>query len=321
MVREQRVTVALERLVTAGVISGEQRGAVLRAVHEQERAGRASGGRVAAEIVAYVGAGLVAAGLGLFLGTAWTQVAQTGRVVLLAVVAGCAIGGAVLLAGGCAGVFRRVPIASAGRVRLAAVLLALAAGAVCAAVATAVGQGRGDDAQLPASIAGLLVAVLGYLLVPSVLGMVTVAAFGVASLVEATSQVRSLWQGVILLLFGALWFGLAWRRVLVADWAGYVIGWLVLVLGAQSLTLGESPWRPAITGLVGVVCLALYVGRREAALVLGGGAAVAIAVGQAVADYTASGPAVASVVLGVGAVVLTVGLVVLLARPGARPHS
>ncbi|MEV0063846.1 DUF2157 domain-containing protein [Nocardia sp. NPDC050718] len=315
MVREHRVGVALERLVAAGVISGDQRGAVLRAVDAEDRAGRASAGRMIAEIVAYLGAGLVAAGVVLFLGRAWSDVAQTGRVVLLLVVAGCAITGAVLLAGGCDGIFRRVPIASAGRSRLAAVLLVLAAGMVCGAVVTAFG----DEAEIAAAVAGLLVAVLGYLLVPTVLGMVAMGGFGVASAVTTTSAVfdyRSAWPGVLLMLFGALWIGLAWTRLFVADWAGYLIGGLIMVGGAQSVTPGESLWRPALTALVGVAFLVLYAARREPVLVLGGAAAVAIAVGQTVAERTDGGPVVASVVLAIGAVVLTVGLIVLLAGPG-----
>ncbi|WP_280221665.1 DUF2157 domain-containing protein, partial [Nocardia neocaledoniensis] len=163
MVREHRVGVALERLVAGGVISADQRGAILRAVDAEERAGRASAGRVLAEIVAYLGAGLVLAGLALFLGRAWTQVAQTGRVVLLLVVAGCAVGGAVVLAGGCDGVFRRVPIASAGRSRLAAVLVALAAGAVCGGGAAA--RGGGGGGELAAARARGRRGVLGYLVV------------------------------------------------------------------------------------------------------------------------------------------------------------
>ncbi len=309
--------VALERLVASGVISGEQRAAVLRAVDEQERARRAPAGRIAAEIVAYVGAALVAAGLALFLGQAWNEVAQSGRVVLLAVVAGCAIGGAVVLAGGCRGVFRRVPIAGAGRVRLAAVLLVLAAGAMAGAVAAAFDE-HGAAAR-PAVLAGLLVAVLGYLMVPSVLGMVAVVVFGVAAVFQVTDAVfgvRAPWQGIALLVFGAMWFGLAWARLLVAEWAGYVLGGVVAVVGAQSVAFGDSLWPPALTGLIGLTCLGLYALRREPVLVLGGAATVAIAVGQLVAERTQGGPAVASLVLAIGAVVLTGGLIVLVLRPG-----
>ncbi|MFE3544968.1 DUF2157 domain-containing protein [Nocardia sp. NPDC059177] len=313
MVREHRVGVALERLVAAGVISAGQRRAVLRAVDEADHAARASTGRMLAEIVAYLGAGLVAAGLALFLGRAWSDVAQSGRVVLLVVVAGCAAGGAIVLAGGCRGVFRRVPIASAGRTRLAAVLLVLAACATTGAVRTAFGEHGGDSAAV---FAGLVVAVLGYLLVPSVLGMIAMAGFGVAGIIESTSVSRSPWQGILLLVFGAVWFGFAWARLLVADWAAYLLGGVIAVLGAQSVTYGDSWWPPVLTGLIGLACLGVYAIRREPVLVLGGAATVAVAVGQLVTDHTAGGPAAASLVLAVGAVVLTIGLVVLVLRPG-----
>ncbi|MEU3014687.1 DUF2157 domain-containing protein [Nocardia asteroides] len=318
MVREHRVGVALERLVASGVLSGDQRTAVLRAVDAEERAERAGAGRMIAEVVAYLGAGLIAAGVALFLGRAWSEVAQTGRVVLLLVVAGCAMAGGVLLAGGCDGVFRRVPIASAGRTRLAAVLLALAAGAVCGAVITAFG-GHGDDGvEIAAAFAGFATAVLGYLLVPTVLGMVVTGAFGTGAVVSATSELfgyRSAWPGVLLLLFGALWSLLAWRRLFVAEWAGYLIGGAIAVGGAQTVTPGDSLWRPGLTALIGVLALALYALRREPVLVLGGAAAIAIAVAQTVAEYTDGGPVAASVVLAIGALVLTVGLVVLLTAP------
>ncbi|KAF0848545.1 DUF2157 domain-containing protein [Nocardia caishijiensis] len=316
MVREHRVRVALERLVAGGVISGDQRDAVLRAVEEQDRARRAPAIRVVAEIVAYLGAGLVAAGLGLFLDRAWSDIADSGRVVLLAAVAGCSLGGAVVLAGGRAGVFRRVPLASAVRTRLAAALLLLAAGATSAVVATAFGE-RGDDAEIAAVLAGLLVAILGYLMVPSLLGMIAVAGFGVATIAELTAEThRALWQGVALMAFGAVWFGLAWARRLVVDWAGFLLGGLIALVGAQSVTLGESLWRPALTVLLGVLCLGAYLLRREPVLVVGGATCVALGVGQVVADNTTGGPAVASIVLAVGAVILTVGLVVLLSGSG-----
>ncbi|MFC6009458.1 hypothetical protein [Nocardia lasii] len=307
MGHEQRVDVALERLVATGVLSDEQRGAVLRALGQPEPVGRA------AEIVAYLGAGLVAAGLGLFVDEAWARVAQSGRVVLLAVVSGSAVWGAVALAGGCAGVFRRVPIASAVRVRLAAVLLALAAVSMCGAVATAFGPRAGDTTATVAALAGLMVAVYGYLLVPSVLGLVVVAGFGVASIL---GLVDAPWAGIALLAFGAGWFALAWSRRLVAEWAGYLLGGMIAVCGAQLATAGDSPWRPGLTALVGVLCLTLYARRREPVLVLGGAAAIACAVVQAVASYTGGGPAMASLVLAIGVAVLTGGVIVLLLRPG-----
>ncbi|MEV0684195.1 DUF2157 domain-containing protein [Nocardia sp. NPDC050378] len=315
MVREHGVGVALERLVAGGVISGDQRAAVLRAVDEQERVGRAPTARVVAEIVAYLGAGLVAAGLGLFLDRAWADVADTGRVVLLAVVSGCSLGGAVVLAGGRPGLFRRVPIATAVRTRLASALLVLAAMATSGTVAITFGE-RGGDAEIAALCAGLLVATLGYLMVPSLLGMVAIAGFGVATIVELTDGThRWLWQGVALMVFGAVWFGLAWARLLVLDWAGFVLGGLIATTGAQSVTLGESLWRPMLTGFVGVIFLGAYLLRREPVLVLGGSACIAIGVGQVVADNTSGGPAVASVVLAVGAIVLTGGLVATVVGP------
>ncbi|GGK56043.1 DUF2157 domain-containing protein [Nocardia camponoti] len=311
----QAVAVAVERLVADGVLSPAQRDAVLHATEEARRDARPTFGRALAEAVAYLGAAIVFAGVVVLIDYGWDDLAQTGQVLLLVVAAGCSIAGGVVVVGGCRGIFRRVPIAPAGRVRLAAILFALGTCIGCAAVAIALDAA---DRESPAAVAltGLVLALLTYLMVPSVIGL---ALIGVAAGVTAAVLADySHWTGALLLVIAAGWFAVAYRRVLVANWAGYLIGGVTGVVGAQALGEGESAWQPSVTAVVGLVALALAFARWEPVLVIGGAAALAIALGEVLFRTTDGGVGVPAIVITVGLIVLAVAIGVIVREQRGR---
>lgn len=313
MDRDEQLGAALTTMVTAGTLSREQADAVYAAVAERRRAGRSSPGRVAGEIGAYLGAGLVTAGLVLLLGRSWDELAPTGRVVTLLIVAGSAALGGVLLAGGTRALFRREPAPANVRTRLASVLFVLAAPACAGAVGAALADDRVTYGEVWAAVAGFAVAALGYAALPSVLSMFATAIGGTATVIGLGEILgfSDFGTGTALFVFGLLWFAATAARWFAAEWAGWLIAVTIGLFGAQIAGDGRAVgWAVGFSALVAVVCFALYAWRRVLMLALGGAAAVAVAVANAV-DASVDGPGGALVVLAVGAVALAVGGVVV----------
>ncbi|WP_043648457.1 hypothetical protein [Nocardia thailandica] len=320
MDRDEQWGAALGALVAAGVLTREQAGAVVAEVAGRERARRGSRGRLAGEIGAYLGAGLVAAGLMLLLGRSWDELAPTGRVVTLLIVAGSAALGGVLLAGGGRSLFRRVPPPAGVRTRLASVLFVLAAPAFAGAVGAALAEDRVTHGEVGAAAAGFAVAALGYVALPSVLSLLATALGGAATVVGLgdLAGFADFGTGTALFAFGLAWFPPTAAGRLVSDWAGYLIAVVLALLGAQVAGDGRwVGWTVVYAAVVAVLCFALYVRRRELLLVLGGAGAVTVAVANAV-DAAADGPGGALIVLAVGAVVLAAGGVVVAAGGAAN---
>lgn len=311
MAHERRVEAALRRLTDDGVLGEDQRAAVLAALAAEEDAARPTPGKLVAEIAAYVGAGLVLGGVLLFLAASWDDLARAGRVAVLAVVAIGLIGGGVALAGRDA-LFRRA-FSSTVRTRLAAVLFALAAAAVAGAVGAGLNDSGNDTSWVIAVSAGLVAAVIGYLAIPSVVGMLACAGFSVAvasGLVGEVFDLRDPGHGVALFVLGLVWFALTRADAFIEDWAGYAIAVVVAVVGAQMAWTDDLLLTVALTGVVAVVCFALYATDRSPVLMIGGAGSVALAVAQLIAEHTDGmlGPVL---LLLVGAVVLTTGAIVL----------
>ncbi|MGV9823145.1 DUF2157 domain-containing protein [Nocardia xishanensis] len=208
MAHEHRVGTALRRLVDEGVLTEAQRDAVTAAVAAEEAAARPTAGKLLAEIAAYIGAGLLLGGLVLFLEASWGDLARASRVAILAAVAiGLALGGVALA--GRASLFR-TPTPTA-RTRLAAVLFALAAATLAGAVGAGIDDSGSDEAWVFAACAGLVVAVLGYVALPSVVGMLACAAFGVPVVGGVLGELFNLdefWIGSGFFALGMVWFGL-----------------------------------------------------------------------------------------------------------------
>lgn len=301
---------AVRRLVEQGVLSEAQFDAVMAALSAQEPQPR---GKILAEIAAYVGAGLVLGGIALVIGSSWDDLARGARVALLIAVSVGLVLGAIAMIGGPAELFAREPRGS--RVRLASALLALAAGSVAGTVGTAL-DNRSDNAETWVAVAGLLAAVLGYLAVPSVIGMLACGLFSAVAvpvLFDDLFGVGDVWVGLSMLVAGGIWFALSRIGAFIETWLGYAIAVGIALIGA--IVVPDRPWVFLLSALVAVVCFALFTQQRSTVLVVGGGLAVALATGQAVTGWTDNVLAAAVAVLLAGTAVLGIGAYVLTRAP------
>ncbi|MEU1963224.1 DUF2157 domain-containing protein [Nocardia sp. NPDC019304] len=301
MVSDGRADAAIGRLVADGVLTRDQADAVLAAL-AVERAAVSARGRVLAEIASYVGAGLLFGGIALVAASSWDALDRPVRVGVLAVVAAGLLLGGVLLAGLPSGRGN----AHSARGRLAAALFALGSVAVAGSVGTALDGA--DAGWVFACAAGAVIAVLGYLALPSVLGMLVCACFvpaAVAGVLTEVFDLDDMWAAVAVLLLGAGWFGLT-RTGATADLrVGYLIAIVTSVAAAQSLD-GRA-WAYGVTAVIAVVCFALYATQRSAVLVIGGGVTIAVAAGEAVSEWTGDSLGAAAVVVAIGAITLAAG--------------
>jgi hypothetical protein len=156
---------ALRQLSSEGVLTAEQADAVRAAL------GGAGVGPPAtplahrlAEVLGYLGGGLMLGGAALLVATSWQELSRPGRIVLLLTVSAALVVAGVLIAGGPRAL--RAPAAHPARLRVTEVLFALAAG-TCALTAGTVAT---SNQVLWGAAVGLGVAVAGYLVVPSILG-------------------------------------------------------------------------------------------------------------------------------------------------------
>ncbi len=314
----RRQAAALRDLVDTGVLTEDQRDAVLAALAEPDA--RPSRAKVLAEIAAYTGAGLLLAGISLVLAASWEDLARTGRVVVLALITVVVAMIGVTVAGGPAGLFPstrgrgrtgdriRIP---ASRTRLAAVLFALTAALVAGTVGTAIEDGNTDSAWVYACITGLIAAVIGYLALPSLLGILVCAVLSaavVSGVITDFAGLREGWPGFGILLLGLGWALLTRFGAFEERWAGYLVAVLFAIYGAQSSGDYESMvlayW---LTALVALLCFTGYLTDRSWVLVLGGAVALALAAAEAVCDWTDGSVGAAGAVLIVGALVLGAG--------------
>lgn len=304
----------MRRLVEQGVLTEAQFDAVMAALETRESRAR---GKILAEIAAYIGAGLVFCGIALLIGSSWDDLARGGRVAVLLAVSFGLVLGAIAVVGGPGKLFARDPHGS--RVRLAAALLALAAGAIAGTAGTALDNGTGDTWSW-AAIAGLVAAVLGYLAVPSVIGTLACgvsSAFLPAALGDLAG-VDDIWYAFGMLAVGGIWFALTRIGGFVETWLGYAIAVGISLIGAVIIDVDDW-WAFLLSLLVAVVCFALFAEQRSTVLVIGGGLAVALATGQAVTEWTDSVLAAAVAVLVVGSLVLGGGAYMLTKAP--RPSA
>ncbi|NNH70324.1 DUF2157 domain-containing protein [Nocardia uniformis] len=318
MTDERRLGAALGRLVDEGVVTPAQRDAVAAAVAE-ERPGGGSLTRLFAEIAAYAGAGLVLGGIILLLDSTWDELDRLGQLITLTVLAvGLTVGG-MLLAGGRSGLFVRDAGARTVPMRLAAVLFLLAALCVTAIVGTVADENGAEHAWLWAVTAGLVATAVGYAALPSLVGLLGTALFAgltVGGSLREVVDAGDPWVGIGLVALGGIWFALSRSGHAAPPWAGYSIAIATALIGAQIAGYNQTAWTYTLTVLVAVVCFALYAGDRHGVLIIGGGAALALAVSQSVWDWSDHAAGGALTVLISGAIVLGVGAVLLLRDRG-----
>ncbi|MFI6869921.1 DUF2157 domain-containing protein [Nocardia sp. NPDC050406] len=313
---ERSVRAALERLVDDGVLSPEQRDAVATAIGEARTTVPRS--QLFAEIAAYVGAGLVLGGILLLLDSSWNDLDTLGKALtLIALIIGLLVGGTAL-AGGRSALFVRDGAQTVPR-RLAAVLFVLAALCVAALVGILIDDRGDDSAWVWAVTAALVVAALGYAALPSVVGLLASAVLAlsaVSGLLGDIAGLDDLAVGLGLLVLGGIWFALSRFGLSTPHWAGYGIAIATALIGAQVAGFDQMGWSYGLTLLVALTCFAFYAVERHAVLVIGGGVAIALAVSQAVWDWSDQAVGAAAAVVISGAALLGVGAVLLLRDRG-----
>lgn len=305
-----RQRAGLQRLVDRGALTPDQAESV-RGELDPERAADARRGGGLWEVLGYVGGALVLGGASLVVGMSWDDLARSARVVLLAAATLALIGTGVGIAGGPREVRAFAEREPSPRTRITGVLFVLAS---CTA-ALAVGSAVHVDGALPATAAGLLVAVLGYAATRGLPALVASLGFSVGVVLAAVNEwfaatTMTTPPTVGLVALGALWAGLAAAGALRHRQAALGGGVLIALVGAQQpVGTGQPWWGYGLTLLIAVLCFGAYLYARSPVVLALGVLGVTVAVPEAVWDWTdgaLSGPVT----------VLLVG-VVFLAASGA----
>ncbi len=248
------------------------------------------------EVVAYLGGALVLAAGGLFLVQQWDGFGFGARVALLTVVT------VVLAVAGL--VSARVPAGQSLRDESQDVRRRLAGALLTGAALTAsflvgyVLEERGDfgypGVYWPAvagAAVGVLVAAVAYRIAPTAVGLVGMMAGAVTvaiSVVETLDGNEGDAIGILLFLLGAVWLGLTEMGVFRELMVARALGVTTALVGAQVPVMdGSHSWLGyALTVLVAVVGIAVYLGRVEWPYLAGAVIAVTLVVPEAVSDWT-----------------------------------
>lgn len=289
----------LQRLVDDGVLTGDQLAEVRRVLRETA-AGPPLLSRVRwAEVAGYLGGGLVLTGAVLLVATSWERLSETARTVLLGGFAALLLVAGVVAAGGVAGLLAARSRDHTARLRVAAVLLALGAGATALTVGVAMPESADSDAWVVsiAGAAGLLLAVAGYALLPTVFGLIASIGLGLIAVmaVMAVMAAMDALVGLDLLPAGLTLFGsglvvivLAILRMLRERLVGLALGSGIALFGAQQLIAQDdtAPWAYLLSFGLGAALLAVHYWVRSWVPLVFGVIAIALAVPEAIWDLT-----------------------------------
>ena len=347
MEQPSELAAALDRLVERGVLDRAQAGAVLAELAGPAHPSRPGGlRRLFGEIAGYLGASFVVGATLLFLSEEWNALGRAGRFWILAAMA------VVLFGSGLAVRWHAAPLDARWwrqwpgdnvRRRLSSTLLtgAAAAGSFAAYVSLErtpddfgmwVGEPPVDYAPFVASVTGLAVVVIGYLLARSAVGQfgMAVAAFSVyATLLDLLDVQEVDAVGVGTLALGVLWAVLAWQRLVFERRFALAIAVTFGLVGAQIVVLGDSAAENILgyilTALVAGVCFAAYAGIREWVVLAGGVVGATLVVPEFLYDVTDGSLGASGVMLVAGVTLLAGSLAGLRIRqnpdPGGAPPA
>ncbi len=284
-----RLSEDLDRWLAAGLIDQERAGAIR--AFEAQRAPRSDQGAISiVEVIAYAGAVLALAGIGVFYGTQYTALGSLGRLGLLVVVlAGSLLAGVLLGTQS-----DRAPLRRARSVGFTVTVLA--AGILAAQVQIEL-QG-GDLARLSSQAAGrltLVAALVAMLAAGGFLRMTGATVLGLAFAVAVLAAVEALIQ----------WQSLTGPAAITAAWAAG--GTLILAQAEWNRSLHRT-WPAETSAAIGlaVPILAALVSSTNADQALQAGAGIAALAGFAVAVWRSSGGYAVAGSIGLFATILDV---------------
>lgn len=238
----------------------------------------------------------------------WDDLSRAWQVAVLAVVTAALLAGGVGVAGGpraLGGRSHRVPTV---RRRITGALLALAA----ATSALGINVLTEEDTMLAGGAAGLVVAVAGYVVLPSAVGVVACWAMSVLLVGSVVDVLRgdaydqALAGALAFLALGVLWGALAGLGALDHRRLGLGLGAGIALAGVQHqlVGFGETVFAYVLTLLVAALLLVYYQWERAGVLLVFGILAITIAVPEMVWDLTDGEVGAAAVLLIAGAVLL-----------------
>ncbi|GGU50040.1 DUF2157 domain-containing protein [Lentzea flava] len=291
---------ALHDLTTRGVLSADQESAVRQALEDTGAPRRVAD--LITELAAYVGGGLVLGGAALLLGLSWEDMSRLTRVAVLAAATVLLVVAAVVVAGGpvraVAGLRRRVV---STLFSLAVVTSAFTAGTAVSSREFVVG-----------ATTGLVVAVVAYLLVPTALAYLALAAAAFATVIAWSTEFAAdipLVVGVALFVLGLIGALLSLVDVLRPAPLALAVGAAVALFGAQQ-PLGSNAWVTySLTAGLAVACFAVYLTVRSTVLLVAGVVATTVVVPEVVWDLTDGAVGGGVLLLVAGAVLLATSLV------------
>ncbi|HLV58259.1 MAG TPA: hypothetical protein VKY81_05225 [Natronosporangium sp.] len=298
---------ALRRLVDDGVLSPAQAEAVTGALVDSRRA--RPRGRWLAEVAGYAGGGLVLAGLAALYATSWGRFTDAEWFATLLIIALILAGAAFVAARGGDGLRRLRRHGPSARRRVVGVLFGVSSWAVAGAAAA----GAVDRYAATAGFAaGLVVALAGYVVLPTAFGLVVSAGFSTLLVLAGTAELALDPVAGALLLSGT---GVAWAGLAVAGRvtprpSGLGVGAVIAVGGAQWLVAAAdaTAWGYLLTGVLAAGCLALYRSLPHPVLLVVGVVATGTVATELAWEVTGGSPATAAILLVAGLALVAVSI-------------
>jgi len=296
-----RLNAALDRLVDRGMLNRAQAGAVVAELAGPPQPTRPGGlRRLFGEIAGYLGASFVVGATLLFLDEEWDTLGRPGRFSILAVMA-------LILGGSGLAVRWRATRPGAGdnvRRRLSSTLLT---GAAAAASFAAYVIAERTMQPTSASVTGLVVVIVGYLLARSALGQLGMAAAALAvygALLDLLDVDELVALGLGMLALGALWVVLVWRRLFAERRFALAIAVTFGLTGAQLVVIEGDFVGYVLTALVAGISFTAYAKTREWVTLAGGVVGATLVVPEFLYDVTDGS-------LGASGVMLVAGVTLL----------